>query len=166
MKQELAIGEPCNLLVKLPYLSPTLSEFVYKVLIVPSFLSPLVPTYARSLLEMTECVWWRVGFFISICFFLRFSHAARTQPQALLAQQAQQTNHDRLGAVASENKICSQIGIDLLEAGGNAADAVGSQNYSSYETLTIRTVCGNDPVHRRGWSASCPRIQSNRAERI
>ena len=28
------------------------------------------------------------------------------------------------GAVASENKICTQIGIDLLNAGGNAADAV------------------------------------------
>ena len=31
----------------------------------------------------------------------------------------------RRGAVASENKICSRIGTDLLEAGGNAADAVG-----------------------------------------
>ena len=30
----------------------------------------------------------------------------------------------KLGAVASENKICSHIGIDLLKAGGNAADAV------------------------------------------
>ena len=29
-----------------------------------------------------------------------------------------------LGAVASESKICSQIGIDLLKAGGNAADAL------------------------------------------
>jgi hypothetical protein len=29
------------------------------------------------------------------------------------------------GAVASENKICSSIGVDLLKAGGNAADAVG-----------------------------------------
>ena len=28
------------------------------------------------------------------------------------------------GAVACENKICSQIGVDLLKAGGNAADAV------------------------------------------
>ena len=28
------------------------------------------------------------------------------------------------GAVASENKVCTQIGIDLLKAGGNAADAV------------------------------------------
>ena len=31
----------------------------------------------------------------------------------------------RRGAVASENKICSRIGTDLLEAGGNTADAVG-----------------------------------------
>lgn len=28
------------------------------------------------------------------------------------------------GAVASESSICSQIGIDLLSQGGNAADAV------------------------------------------
>ena len=28
------------------------------------------------------------------------------------------------GAVASENRLCTQIGIDLLNAGGNAADAV------------------------------------------
>ncbi|KAL8970968.1 MAG: hypothetical protein Q9197_003526 [Variospora fuerteventurae] len=33
-------------------------------------------------------------------------------------------NHDRLGAVASENKLCTQLGIDLLKKGGNAADAV------------------------------------------
>ena len=31
----------------------------------------------------------------------------------------------RRGAVASENKICSGIGTGLLEAGGNAVDAVG-----------------------------------------
>ncbi|ORY70380.1 gamma-glutamyltransferase [Pseudomassariella vexata] len=30
----------------------------------------------------------------------------------------------RLGAVSSENSVCSQIGIDLLKAGGNAADAM------------------------------------------
>lgn len=28
------------------------------------------------------------------------------------------------GAVASEHKVCTQIGVDLLKAGGNAADAV------------------------------------------
>ncbi len=37
---------------------------------------------------------------------------------------SERTNHDRLGAVASENRICSQIGINLIEAGGNAADAL------------------------------------------
>jgi gamma-glutamyltranspeptidase/glutathione hydrolase len=31
---------------------------------------------------------------------------------------------DKLGAVSSENYICSQIGIGLLQAGGNAADAL------------------------------------------
>lgn len=31
---------------------------------------------------------------------------------------------DKQGAVASENAVCSRIGIDLLQAGGNAADAV------------------------------------------
>lgn len=31
---------------------------------------------------------------------------------------------DKNGAVASESAVCSQIGIDLLKAGGNAADAM------------------------------------------
>ena len=31
---------------------------------------------------------------------------------------------DKRGAVASESKVCSQIGIDLIKDGGNAADAV------------------------------------------
>ena len=31
---------------------------------------------------------------------------------------------DKQGAVASENAVCSRIGIDLLQVGGNAADAV------------------------------------------
>jgi gamma-glutamyltranspeptidase/glutathione hydrolase len=34
---------------------------------------------------------------------------------------------DHLGAVASESSICSQVGIDLLKQGGNAADAVSSR---------------------------------------
>ena len=41
----------------------------------------------------------------------------------------QETVTDRLGAVASENKICSHIGIDLLKTGGNAADAVSRDNH-------------------------------------
>lgn len=31
---------------------------------------------------------------------------------------------DKHGAVASESAVCSRIGIDLLKAGGNAADAM------------------------------------------
>lgn len=31
---------------------------------------------------------------------------------------------DKLGAVASESAVCSDIGIDLLKKGGNAADAL------------------------------------------
>ncbi len=30
----------------------------------------------------------------------------------------------KLGAVASESSVCSQIGIDVLKEGGNGADAV------------------------------------------
>lgn len=30
----------------------------------------------------------------------------------------------RHGAVAAENKICSQIGVDILKVGGNAVDSV------------------------------------------
>lgn len=50
---------------------------------------------------------------------------AERQPQAVLGEDPVQYAEDnRLGAVASENRVCSQIGIDLLKAGGNAADAV------------------------------------------
>jgi hypothetical protein len=33
-------------------------------------------------------------------------------------------SHEKHGAVASESSICSNIGIDLMRKGGNAADAV------------------------------------------
>lgn len=32
---------------------------------------------------------------------------------------------NKKGAVASESAVCSQIGVDLISKGGNAADAVG-----------------------------------------
>jgi gamma-glutamyltranspeptidase / glutathione hydrolase len=35
----------------------------------------------------------------------------------------------KTGAVASESDICSTIGIELLKAGGNAADAVSLSLY-------------------------------------
>ena len=33
-------------------------------------------------------------------------------------------HHNKLGAVASESSICSNIGIDILKQGGNAADSL------------------------------------------
>lgn len=43
-------------------------------------------------------------------------------------QQKNEVRHyqenDKLGAVASESAVCSRIGVDLIKAGGNAADAV------------------------------------------
>ncbi|KAI1271494.1 gamma-glutamyltranspeptidase [Xylaria sp. FL0933] len=51
-------------------------------------------------------------------------HQWDTNGQAVLGPVAS----DRRGAVASESKVCSQIGIDLLARGGNAVDAfVGTQ---------------------------------------
>ncbi|KZF26975.1 gamma-glutamyltransferase [Xylona heveae TC161] len=41
-----------------------------------------------------------------------------------ISSNLQQVGDDKLGAVASESTICSNIGIELLKAGGNAADAL------------------------------------------
>ena len=37
---------------------------------------------------------------------------------------SQYEENDKLGAVASESSVCSRIGVDLIKAGGNAADAL------------------------------------------
>ena len=50
--------------------------------------------------------------------------ALATTQIALSNLTPQRFGDGRLGAVASECKVCSQVGIDLLRAGGNAADAV------------------------------------------
>jgi len=36
----------------------------------------------------------------------------------------QYEENDKLGAVASESSVCSRVGVDLIKAGGNAADAL------------------------------------------
>jgi gamma-glutamyltranspeptidase / glutathione hydrolase len=52
------------------------------------------------------------------------SQVALANPLPKAANYAPQYAPDHLGAVASESSICSEIGIDLLKQGGNAADAV------------------------------------------
>jgi gamma-glutamyltranspeptidase / glutathione hydrolase len=46
-------------------------------------------------------------------------------------------SHDQeLGAVASESSVCSNIGIDILKEGGNAADAVSLIIHHEKQILT------------------------------
>ena len=40
---------------------------------------------------------------------------------------------DKRGAVASESSVCSNIGIDLIKDGGNAADAVSLTTLRKYD---------------------------------
>ena len=60
-----------------------------------------------------------------MCTWALLAAFALAATQIALSNLAPQKFGDgELGAVASESKICSQIGIDLLKSGGNAADAV------------------------------------------
>ena len=45
-------------------------------------------------------------------------------PNAQRRSTTQYKENDRLGAVASESSVCSRIGVDLIKAGGSAADAL------------------------------------------
>ena len=60
-----------------------------------------------------------------VCIWALMAAFALAATQIALSNLAPQKYGDsKLGAVASESKICSQIGIDLLKSGGNSADAV------------------------------------------
>ncbi len=45
-------------------------------------------------------------------------------PAAAAAAKDYESSDARLGAVASQNQVCSDIGTDLLRRGGNAVDAI------------------------------------------
>lgn len=72
----------------------------------------MIPT-TRLLVALT-CIWHHCT---------AFHNFALQNPQIVF--DSQHASHEpRLGAVASESKLCSRIGTDLLLAGGNAADAL------------------------------------------
>lgn len=71
--------------------------------------------------------------------------------QDILAFPSTKSKHDRLGAVASENRLCSQIGIDLLKAGGNAADAVCLNGQTLLAKLTSSIACRDHSLYRSCW---------------
>lgn len=52
------------------------------------------------------------------------AHQVAAGSMARTGKMYQRSTPDSSGAVASENKICSQIGINLMQQGGNAADAM------------------------------------------
>lgn len=60
--------------------------------------------------------------FALLCLSAFIAFVYLTALQSLTLASLRETRHH--GAVASENKICTQIGVSLLKAGGNAADAV------------------------------------------
>lgn len=120
----------------------------------------------HNLHEMTHCVWWRVGCscILFISFLLTLS-LANAPPQALLdLYPLTQHGHGQLGAVASENRVCSQIGIDLLKAGGNAADAVSLCLPFLQAKLTARLADWDHSVHWRAWSATPPNTHDGTTE--
>jgi len=46
------------------------------------------------------------------------------------------------GAVASESEVCSQIGIDTLKDGGNAADAVSNISNGNFSGCHWKLIFG------------------------
>jgi gamma-glutamyltranspeptidase/glutathione hydrolase len=64
----------------------------------------------------------------SLTALVHASSVSAYSPQQIVLDSHQDTSHSseepRLGAVASESKLCSRIGTDLLRVGGNAADAL------------------------------------------
>lgn len=59
---------------------------------------------------------------------IALQHAATASPLSFGDIPVQHSLQGSHGAVASESTICSQIGIDLLKRGGNAADALVGTN--------------------------------------
>ncbi|KAI9739561.1 MAG: hypothetical protein M1834_006278 [Cirrosporium novae-zelandiae] len=55
---------------------------------------------------------------------ITFGAAYPASGAQVILQDGNGADETKLGAVASENAICSQIGIDILKQGGNSADAL------------------------------------------
>ena len=62
------------------------------------------------------------------------------------------TDQGSRGAVASESKTCSQIGIDLMMVGGNAADAVSLYKATEASFTQNSLARWDNLLHWRHWS--------------
>lgn len=73
-------------------------------------------------------------------------------PTAQPRSTTQYEENDKLGAVASESSVCSRIGVDLIKAGGSAADAlvgtvfcvgvIGTINHGAYFQVRLTEAAG------------------------
>ena len=64
---------------------------------------------------------------LAICIWTLLVVRVLAGTQVVLEESVSPSTCDgKLGAVSCEHSRCSQVSIELLEAGGNAADAVGS----------------------------------------
>jgi hypothetical protein len=69
--------------------------------------------------------------------------------QAVANPRPHNTTDAKHGAVASESSVCSQIGIDILKVGGNAADSVRKvfitlNVYTKFKSASSNsTMCGS-----------------------
>ena len=58
------------------------------------------------------------------------------------------SGNDKLGAVASESSICSEIGTDVLKSGGNAADSLIATTFCvGVIGMVRRDHSGNTGIH-------------------
>ena len=82
------------------------------------------PVLTISLTFVTTLALWS-SLTTAVCAGL-VSQAVLANPISQAGIQAAKYPPGHLGAVASESSICSDIGIELLKQGGNAADAVST----------------------------------------
>ena len=65
--------------------------------------------------------------------FINYSHAVLGYTLPVDKRESKQFQESaKNGAVASESAVCSRIGVDLIKAGGNAADAVCMKIYLTF----------------------------------
>lgn len=69
----------------------------------------------------------RVASYFALALLTLYSSVLANAPEALRHGNSSKVRVPKLGAVASESAVCSRIGTNLLEQGGNAADAVRAE---------------------------------------
>ncbi|KAF2821999.1 hypothetical protein CC86DRAFT_470072 [Ophiobolus disseminans] len=86
-----------------------------------------MPHRPRLATNVTMCVGVFVMAVLTALSYVRLSSLAHDSVYPLFLQllpASQHSDHRAKGAVSSENRFCSEAGVDMLRAGGNAADAM------------------------------------------